>query len=217
MSKTAIISVLDRSGSMMSSISDVIGGFNTLVEQQRDVEGECELTTVIFDNEIEFIHENTPLGEVKPLTSKTFYARGSTALNDALMQAINRAGAHFASLDEADRPDKIIVFVSTDGYENSSQEFRDRSLVAEKIAHQREVYSWEFIFTGADVSAEQEAGSLNIDVGNTLNYAKSAVGTRSLYAGVSEKMTQFRTGQVDTCCFTAEEKAEVEGHVDSEN
>lgn len=213
---TEIIAVLDRSGSMAGRIEDVIGGFNMLVEKQRAVPGECNITLVIFDDKIEKLYEARDVKEVGVLAKDVFYARNMTALNDALGSAVVQAGERFAALPEEQRPGKVIVFVSTDGLENASTEFPHRGNAALRkiIEVQQDEFSWQFIFAGADIDAVAESSAnYATPVGNALNYAKSAEGTSALYRGVSAKIAQLRQREVVSCAFTDEEREEVEKHV----
>lgn len=212
---TEIIAVLDRSGSMYDCINDVIGGFNQMIEDQKKVPGECRVTLVIFDHDIDTLYDNVLISEVEPLNLSKFYARGNTRLADALGSTIAKVGARLNLTPFERRPGKIVVFVSTDGEENSSKEFTTEK-VQEIVKHQQEKYQWSFIFTGADIDSYASGSSLGFQSSTTMNYAKSAVGVRALYSTVSDKISDYRQGSVASVDFTADEKAKVEQHVRSD-
>ena len=138
--KTAIMVVLDRSGSMQPLTKDVCGGFDTFVAEQKKLPGEATLTLVQFDHEYEIVYVNKPLDEVPPLTH---IPRGSTALLDAVGRGIGELGSALDKQPEDERPGKVIVVIMTDGQENASQEWT-REKLRKLIKEQREKYSWEF-------------------------------------------------------------------------
>ena len=149
---TELVFILDRSGSMAGREQDTIGGFNGMIEKQKALAGEARVTTVLFDSVSKVLYSRASLRDVKPLTEKEYYARGSTALLDAVGTAIDVVGAQLRDTPEAERPAKVIVIITTDGAENASREYSLEE-VKEKIAHQKEKYSWEFLFLGADIDA----------------------------------------------------------------
>jgi uncharacterized protein YegL len=209
---TEIVAILDRSGSMSSAISDTIGGYNEFIKKQKEVDGECRVTLTIFDDNINTLYEDMDIKEVEELTIDTFYARGMTRLNDAIGQTINRVGARLASKSFEERPGKVVVFISTDGMENHSREFNNGQ-VKDMVRRQTNDYSWEFIFSGADINSYEQGALFAIPALNTVNYDKSSKGTEALYGTVSAKVAQFRTGVTKSCAFTPEEKDQVESHV----
>ena len=176
-----IVCVIDRSGSMQTVKEDAIGGFNTFIEKQRELEGEASVTFVQFDDRYELVYENKPLKDVPLLNDKTFEPRGMTALLDAMGKTINSVGDRLAKTAEKDRPEKVIMVILTDGEENHSKEFT-RDVVFNMVDHQRNKYSWEFIFLAADQDA--------IDVGRTygflapdcVSYCSADGGTRTVCA-----------------------------------
>lgn len=211
---TEIIAILDRSGSMESSIDDVIGGFNSLVEKQRALPGECRVTLVIFDNLIDTLYEDVPIAEVQSLTREQFFARDFTALSDAVGSTIDRAGRRYASIPFERRPSKVVVFISTDGRENASKEYNTKQ-VREMIKHQQENYQWHVVFTGADIDSYDIGATLGVAGTTTINYGKSAMGVQTLYSVVSNKLGALRSNVIDSMDFSAEEKQEVEQHASS--
>lgn len=157
--------VLDRSGSMHVCQSDAEGGLNRFVEEQKKQPGEARFTLVQFDTEYEFVHRAVPIQDVPPCS---LVPRGNTALLDAVGRAIVETGERLAKMSEADRPGLVVFVILTDGQENSSREF-SRAKVREMIAHQQDVYKWQFIYLGANQDAFAEAGALGIagSVGST--------------------------------------------------
>lgn len=188
----SINAVIDRSGSMAGLVTDTIGGYNTFLKDQKEVEGEAQLTLCLFNNECTLIHDCMPLNVVPNLSSLTYSPNGGTALLDALGTTIDTVGAKLAAMPEEERPSKVIVLVITDGQENSSKKFTKDQIKA-KIEHQRDVYSWEFVFMGANIDAVGEGTSLGISAANSVNYSASSVGTAKLFKSVSENMGTYRS------------------------
>jgi len=121
---TEIVFILDRSGSMCSLVNDTIGGFNSFIEDQKQEDGEALLTTILFDDQYEILHNGVNIKTVKPMTTKEYSARGMTALLDAIGKTINTVGDRFNKLDEDNKPSKVIFVITTDGQENQSKEFK---------------------------------------------------------------------------------------------
>lgn len=222
---TEVIAVLDRSGSMELEIANVIEGYNGFVEEQKKGSGECRFTLYIFDSQgygmsgtplIEKVYENISADQVPLLTQETYFARGGTPLNDAIGKAIDEAGARYSSIPEEQRPGKVIVFISTDGHENASQEYprRGNEALRKKIEVQQNEFSWEFVFTAAGVDAYEQNQDYGFDVGNVLRVSNAPSGAAALYKGLSDKLSSYRAGEVQCMNFSAEEKAEVESHAD---
>lgn len=209
---TEVIAVLDRSGSMDTAITDVLGNYNRFVKEQKEEPGQCRFSLVIFDDKIETIYEAVDVNEVPELTQETYFARNMTALYDAVGTAINRAGERYAAMPENERPGKVVVFISTDGLENASQEFTNQRL-KEMIKTQTEEFSWEFVFTGANIDSDHSAGAINIARGNITNFGMSASGMACLYSNVSKKLSDYRAGTVNSMAFTEDERTEIESHI----
>ena len=193
---TELVFILDRSGSMSDLTSDTIGGFNSMIENQKEEPGEAYVTTVLFDNEYEVLHNYLPLQEIKPMTDKEYFARGTTALLDAVGLTINAVGSRLNVTPEEERPEKVILVITTDGMENASHEFSHQQ-VKEMITHQQDKYSWNFIFLGANVDAVCEASKLGIDSDFARNYTADSAGTANLYAGVGATMACMRAPEFD--------------------
>lgn len=188
---TEIVFILDRSGSMYSLEKETIGGFNSFVNQQRKEDGAAKLTTVLFDDRYEILHNGIDINEVPELTNKEYYSRGMTAMLDAIGKTINDVGDRLNKTEEAERLAKVIFVITTDGMENASTEF-SKAQVKEMIERQQNEYSWQFLFLGANIDSVQEAGSLGINSNCTANYTASAVGTDSMYSAVSRGVSSYR-------------------------
>jgi len=187
---TDIVVVLDKSGSMASTKDDVIGGFNRFLEEQKMLPGECTLSMVLFDTAYE-LKPACPVRDVQPLDNKTYVPGGMTALLDAVGKAVNEAGKRLAALEEAQRPDKVIVVVITDGQENSSREHTLQA-VRDAVEHQQGKYSWKFIFLGADIDSFADAARIGIRQDFAVNFTKSKKGVECLYSGVSRAVSEYR-------------------------
>lgn len=173
-----IVVVLDKSGSMQSVRGDAIGGFNAFLGEQQAQPGCGRLTLALFDSPgtYELVHCGTPLAEVPLLTEETYVPSGMTALLDAIGRTVDEVGKRLAATPEPDRPESVIVAILTDGEENSSQEY-SRERVFEMIRVQREAYSWQFVYLGANQDAIAEAGKLGISADDAAAFDQSEHGT----------------------------------------
>lgn len=210
--KTDITIILDRSGSMASVKSDTIGGFNSFLEGQQKLDqtsaGEASLSLVQFDDEYEVVYMDRDINAVQPLNDATFQPRGMTALYDAVGRTINSTGQRLAALLEAERPNKVLLVIMTDGFENSSQEF-NAAKIAEMITHQREVYRWEFMFIGANQDAVLSAKEIGLPTHAALTYAPNAAGTRAVYSAMMSKVANFRqSSDAKALEFNEEDRAQ---------
>ena len=191
---TEIVFILDRSGSMAGLENDTIGGFNAMIEKQKAEEGEALISTILFDNMSEVIHDRVPLDRVAPLTDKEYYVRGCTALLDAVGGAIHHIGNVHKYAREEDRPEKTLFVITTDGMENASRRYTyDR--VKAMIQHEKEKYGWEFLFLGANIDAAREAARFGITEDRAANYHADSRGTGIIYEAVSETVCNFRAHQ----------------------
>lgn len=188
---TEIVFILDRSGSMGHLTNDTIGGFNSFIEQQKQEEGEAILTTVLFDDQYDVLHDGVDLNEIQQLTNKEYYARGMTALLDAIGKTINTVHSRLENTDEKYRPSKVIFVITTDGEENCSKEFT-REQIKKLVEKQTKEHDWQFLFLGANIDAISTAQSFGISGQFAANYTASSVGTDSLYATLSKSVSNFR-------------------------
>lgn len=188
---TELVFILDRSGSMAGLEADTIGGFNAMTQKQRKEPGEALVSTVLFDNETQVIHDRVPLDKVPALTQKEYYVRGCTALLDAVGGAIHHIGNVHKYAREEDRPEKTLFVITTDGMENASRRYTYDKVKA-MIEHQREKYGWEFLFLGANIDAAREAARFGIRSDRAANYHADHIGTEVIYEAVSEAVCQVR-------------------------
>ena len=158
---TEIVFILDQSGSMSDLASDTIGGFNSLIEKQKQEDGEALVSTVLFNNRSCVIHDRVPIEKVEKLTCRDYVPNGSTALLDAVGDAIGHIGNVHKYARSEDVPEKTLFVITTDGMENASRRHTLED-VKRKIERQREKYGWEFIFLGANIDAAQTASSMGI-------------------------------------------------------
>ena len=183
--RTELVFILDRSGSMGGLETDTIGGFNAMLKKQQAVEGDCQVTTVLFDDEYELLHNQMDIHEVKPMTDKEYYVRGCTALYDAVGRTIHTIAAE-------QRPDdKVLFVIITDGYENASTEYTGSQIkaVIEKMKTER---NWQFVFLGANIDAVETAGHLGIAPDRAVNYHCDSEGTRLNYEVVGQAVATVR-------------------------
>ena len=188
---TEIVFILDRSGSMSGLESDTIGGFNSMIARQQKEEGEAIVSTVLFDDETDVIHDRVAIGEVKKLTEEDYYVRGCTALLDAVGGAIHHIGNVHKYAREEDRPAKTLFVITTDGLENASRHYSFTD-VKKLIKRQQEQYNWEFLFLGANIDAIEVAGNMGISRDRAANYNCDEVGTALNYQVLEAAVTRVR-------------------------
>lgn len=188
---TELVFILDRSGSMAGLEADTIGGFNAMIEKQRGEPGEAVISTVLFDNETEVIHDRVSLDRVPALTEKEYDVRGCTALLDAVGGAIHHIGNVHKYAREEDRPEKTLFVITTDGMENASRRYT-YDKVKSMIERQREKYGWEFLFLGANIDAAREAARFGIRADCAADYHADSIGTEAVYESVCEAVCQVR-------------------------
>lgn len=207
---THISFVLDRSGSMSSIKQDTIGGFNTFLEAQKQAPGKATFTLVQFDNEYECLCQMMDIQHVLPLNDSRFVPRGSTALLDAIGRTINDTGKRLGDMPEADRPEKVLFVILTDGYENSSLEFNNQR-INDMITHQRDVYKWEFVYLGANQDAIATAANMGIQANSTMTFTADSEGTQATYEALTTNAINYRTGTSTNLSFTPEQRSRAMG------
>lgn len=191
---TEIVFILDRSGSMAGLEDDTIGGFNAMIEKQKNEEGDACVSTILFDNYVEVIHDRVDIRKVRPMTRRDYYVRGCTALLDAVGRTIRHIGNVHKYAREEDRPEKTLFVITTDGMENASREY-SYERVRRMIEHEKEKYGWEFIFLGANIDAAREAARFGITEDRAVNYHADSVGTAVIYEAVSEAVCNVRASR----------------------
>lgn len=182
---TEIVYILDRSGSMGGLEADTIGGFNSMMDKQKKTGEQAVVSTVLFDDECEVLHDRLPIEKVEKLTDRQYFVRGCTALLDAVGGAIHHIGNVHKYAREEDRPEKTIFVITTDGMENASCRY-SYDQIKKMIKRQQKKYGWEFIFIGANIDAYSEAGRLGIKKSRTANYVHDDIGTGTVYGGVAK-------------------------------
>ena len=188
---TELVFILDRSGSMSGLERDTIGGFNAMIEKQKKQDGECIVSTVLFNNDSQVIHDRVPLDKIEPMTERDYYVSGGTALIDAIGGAIHHIGNVHKYAREEDVPENTIFIITTDGYENASYRYSSDK-VKRMIEHEKEKYGWEFLFIGANIDAVETAKRYGIDQDRAVNYHADAQGTDIVYATVSQAVCNVR-------------------------
>ena len=188
---TEIVFILDRSGSMAGLEEDTIGGFNAMIRKQKSEEGEAYVSTILFDNHTEVIHDRVDIKMIQPLTHKDYYVRGCTALLDAVGKAIHHIGNVHKYAREEDRPEKTIFIITTDGMENASREYTYER-VRKMIEHEKEKYGWEFLFLGANIDAAREAARFGITEDRAANYHADHKGTAVIYEAMNSAVCCVR-------------------------
>ena len=188
---TELVFILDRSGSMSGLEKDTIGGFNSMLEKQRKEPGEAMVSTVLFDNEIEVVHDRIDIKSVPRLTEEDYFVRGCTALLDAVGGAIRHIGNVHKYARSEDVPEKTLFIITTDGLENASR-YYTYDKVRSMIERQKSRYGWEFIFLGANIDAAEEARRFGIDESMAANYRSDEAGTALNYEVISDVVTSVR-------------------------
>lgn len=191
---TELVFILDRSGSMQGLEGDTIGGFNAMIEKQKKEPGKALVSTVLFDDLTEVLHDRVKLDEVRPITEKEYDVGGCTALLDAVGGAIHHIGNIHKYARREDVPEKTMFIITTDGYENASRRY-DYETVRHMIQRQKEKYGWEFLFLGANIDAAKEAARFGIGADRAVNYKCDKAGTALNYEVISEAVCSVRAAR----------------------
>lgn len=192
-----IICILDRSGSMHGLVKDTIGGYNSFLEKQKQNSGKAEVTTVLFDDQYEVISESVDINEVKNLTSEEYFARGTTALLDAVGRTITNTLGKMEKEKICPAKRKVLVMIMTDGLENASKEYK-KSDVKNLIEATTKEYGWNYIFIGANIDSVSEAKSLGINAKHAANYSHDSGGVQKSFSMMDAAATEMREkGTVD--------------------
>lgn len=189
---TEIMCIIDRSGSMSSIKNDIIGSFNQLLKDQKNEPGNARFSLVTFNEEVSFVYDFNELDSIPDLNDENYKCSGYTALYDAIGMSIDRLGKNLAALDENERPNKVLVIILTDGEENRSKEYT-QSRIAEMIQHQKDVYSWQFIFLAANQDACLTATTIGISAGNAMFFSSSGVSAKKSFDNISKYMSRTRS------------------------
>lgn len=190
-----LVFILDRSGSMRGLESDTVGGFNSLIDKQKTIDGKCFVTTVLFNHLCETLHDRVDLADVKPMTEDDFGVRGCTALLDALGGAIRHVEQIHRYARPEDVPGRTCFVIMTDGLENASRRF-DSGTVKRMIEQKKEEAGWEFLFLAANIDAVETAVRYGIDVDRAVEYLSDGEGTRLVYETVADTLCASRLGAI---------------------
>lgn len=206
---TEMVFILDRSGSMRGMEKDTIGGFNSLIEKQKEVEGKAFVSTVLFSHNTEILHDRVNLSDVKPMSEKDFRVMGTTALMDALGGAIDHIGMIHKYAREEDVPAHTLFVIMTDGMENASHRYSSDK-VKQMVKNQQEKYGWEFIFLGANIDAVETAAQYGIGCDDAVTYLNDTDGVSLNYTALEKRIRMSRVGSP---CRSADWKREIEADV----
>ena len=193
---TELVFIIDRSGSMSGFEADTIGGFNSTIEKQRELDGKVYVSTVLFDNVSKVIHDRVDIEKIKPMTRKDYRVGGCTALLDAIGGAIHHIGNVHKYAREEDVPDHTIFVITTDGMENASREYTSDK-VKKMIRRQEDKYGWEFIFLAANIDAVETAENIGIRKERAANYRQTNEGVERSYFAMSCAISNIRESCAD--------------------
>ena len=180
---TELVFIMDRSGSMAGLESDTIGGFNGMLAKQKKEEGDALVTTVLFDDGFEVLHDRADIKEVKPITSRDYYVRGCTALLDAVGKTIMMIKQSQKAANKEERAGQVLFVITTDGLENASKEFTYEKIKM-LIEKQTEKHGWKFLFLGANINAAAEAAKVGINAKYSAKYSADGEGTQKNFDAV---------------------------------
>ena len=198
---TELVFILDRSGSMAGLEGDTIGGFNAMIEKQKKEEGKCFVSTVLFDNVSEVLHDRVALKDIRPMTDSEYTVRGCTALLDAVGGAIHHIGNIHKYARREDVPEHTMFVITTDGMENASRKYGSDK-VKEMIERQKKEHGWEFLFIGANIDAVETAAKFGIGEDRAVNYNADGEGTHILYESVSAVVGNIRASRPIEPCWS---------------
>lgn len=188
---TELVFIIDRSGSMSGLESDTIGGFNSMIRKQKQAEGEALISTVLFDNVSEVLHDRVNVKDIQSMTEHDYTVRGTTALLDAIGGAIHHIGNVHKYARKEDVPEHTMFVITTDGMENASR-YYSSDKVKKMIERQKVKYGWEFLFLGANIDAVETASHFGIGADRAVNYNCDSEGTALNYEVVSDAICSVR-------------------------
>ena len=191
---TELVFILDKSGSMSGLEKDTIGGYNAMLKKQQEEPGDAIVTTVLFDNNYELLHDRINMKGIRPITEKEYFVGGSTALLDAIGKTINKIGNAQLHTSEEQQAAKVMFVITTDGMENASFEY-NHAKIKQMVEQQKEKYGWEFIFLGANIDATATAAKFGIRADRAANYNADGEGTRLNYEAVSDAVSELRANR----------------------
>lgn len=187
---TELVFILDRSGSMSGLETDTIGGYNSMLNKQKAEDGECHITTVLFDDNYELLHDRIDIRAVSPITDKEYFVRGSTALLDAIGKTIKKTHNALKHTASDFRPENVMFVIITDGQENASREYS--AMKVKGLIEQQKKEGWEFIFLGANIDAIETARHFGISADRAQNYHADKIGVQVNFNAVNDAVVSFR-------------------------
>ena len=187
---TEIVFILDRSGSMGGLESDTIGGFNSMLRDQKKKEGKAFVSTVLFDHESIVLHDRIPVENVPEMTDSDYTVRGCTALLDAIGDAVKHIGNIHKYARPEDVPEHTMYIITTDGLENASRRYNSKEIKA--LIEKKKKLGWEFLFIGANIDAIETAGRYGIDSDRAVNYHADSQGTAAVFRAVNKAVGAMR-------------------------
>jgi hypothetical protein len=195
----ALLLIIDRSGSMESIRTEMVGSLTTLLRDQAAQPGLLTVDVVTFDDRIETTHV-----QADPRTIEiALQPRGMTALHDAVGIGVSEFGARLAAMPEHARPGTVLVVVATDGMENASREWKPKS-VKGLLDQQRESYGWDFVFLGANQDAITTGAELGFAPDSSLDFDADAAAVAPMMASLGAYVSQTRAGTPGT--FTQDDR-----------
>ena len=187
---TELVMILDRSGSMSGLESDTIGGFNSMIRDQKEGEGEVLVSTVLFSNESTVIHDRVPISKIEPMTAKDYRVGGCTALIDAIGDAMKHIKNVHKYIRPEDVPAHTMFIITTDGMENASRRYSSKEV--KKMIEEQKKEGWEFLFLGANIDAVETAASFGIDRDNAVDYCADSIGTGVIFGAMAAPIRAMR-------------------------
>lgn len=190
-----LVFILDRSGSMAGLESDTIGGYNGVLKRQRELSGNTVVTTVLFDDKYELLHDRIRIGAVAPLTHRDYYTRGCTALLDAIGRTISKMDNAISNMRAEARPENVLVVITTDGYENASREYTAERV--REMIRAREGLGWEFLFLGANIDAVETAAHYGIPRRHAVDFVPDSRGVGSAFESIAYAASAVMEGNME--------------------
>ena len=204
---TEIVFILDESGSMDSLKSDTVGGFNSMIEKQKKEAGEAVVTTICFNHNDRIVHDREDISKISKMTDTQYCPNGSTALYDAVGEAVNHISSIHKYAREEDRPEHTIFIITTDGMENASRKYSQADV--KKLIEEKKELGWEFVFLGANIDAARSACDIGISKESAVDYVPDSFGTHTLFNAVSCAVSNARMGRKNAECVKWREEADM--------
>lgn len=204
---TELVFIIDRSGSMYGLEVDTLGGFNSMLEKQRNVKGRAYVSTILFNNESVVIHDREDIRRVEPMTAHQYQTGGCTALLDAVGGAIRHIAGIHRYARKSDVPEKTLFVIITDGMENCSHLYTAER-VREMIRYEQEKYGWEFMFLGANIDAVSAAGDIGISKERAVTFCCDQQGTALNYESIGRAVEFLRKDRAIPTSWKADIEAD---------